>query len=157
MAFLRRNPRARGILFDRPQTIVMARQRLKANGFLNRVKLAAGNFLKDSLPQGADLAWASAIIHERPRSENRLLFRKIFTSLAPGGRLLVRDVVMDDSRTQPVAGALFAVNMLVRTPQGGTFTFRELREDLRATGFSGVRLIHRDPGMHSIVEAKKRR
>ena len=155
MAFLRRRAGARAILFDLPQVTAMARKRLKACGFSSRVALAAGDFLKDPLPKGADLAWVSAIVHQNSRSENRRLFRKICAGLAPGGRILIRDIVMEDSRIRSVAGALFAINMLVRTRKGGTFTFRELRGDLLAAGFSGVRLVHRDPGMHSIVAAVK--
>jgi hypothetical protein len=60
---------------------------------------------------------------------------KVFTALVPGGRILNRDFVMDDTRTDPPAGAFFAVNMLVSTPGGGTFTFTELRDDLAAAGF----------------------
>ena len=153
MAFLRRRAGARAILFDLPPVVALARQRLEAEGFLDRVRLACGDFYKDPMPKGADLAWVSAILHQNSRQENRRLFRKIHASLAPGGRVLIRDMVMDDSRTRPVSGALFAINMLVGTSQGGTFTFRELREDLRAAGFSGVQLVHRDTGMHSIVSA----
>ncbi len=155
MAFLKRQPRAKAILFDWPPVIAMARKRLKACGFASRVSLACGDFLKDPLPRGADLALVSAIVHQNSREENRRLFKKISASLAPGGRILIRDVVMDDSRTRPLYGALFAVNMLTATSKGGTFTLRELREDLAAAGFLGVRLVHRDPGMHSIVSATR--
>jgi uncharacterized protein Smg (DUF494 family) len=50
---------------------------------------------------------------------------------------------------------LFAVNMLVHTESGGTFTFDELREDLEAAGFTGVRLARNDQWMDSIVVATK--
>ena len=48
---------------------------------------------------------------------------------------MLRDIVMDDAHTSPPSGALFAVNMLVRTEAGGTFSFAELREDLAHAGF----------------------
>ena len=62
---------------------------------------------------------------------------------------------MDDSRTFPPYGALFAVNMLVATEAGGTFTFDELREDLEAAGFLDVAVLRRDEGMNSVVRGKK--
>ena len=52
----------------------------------------------------------------------------------PGGKITVRDVVMEPCRTEPLEGALFAINMLVNTNTGGTFTFEEYAEDLRARG-----------------------
>ena len=64
---------------------------------------------------------------------------------------------MDDSRTTPVAGALFAINMLVATEAGGTFTFDELREDLEAAGFADAALLRHDDGMNSVVSALKAR
>ena len=54
-----------------------------------------------------------------------------------------------------LAGALFAINMLVGTKGGGTFTFRELREDLEAAGFRQAAVAHQDEGMSSVVIAKK--
>lgn len=68
---------------------------------------------------------------------------------------MIRDIVMDRTRTQPASGALFAVNMLTATPAGGTFTFSELREDLAAVGFKKVRLLRHGGGMDSVVCATR--
>lgn len=156
IAFLKANPRGRATIFDLPNVIPMAARRLRETRLGGRVRLVAGDFCRDELPKGADLAWVSAIVHQNSRTQNRELFKKIFRALAPGGRIAIRDVVMEDSRTAPVAGALFAVNMLVATPGGGTFTFRELEEDLRAAGFSGTRLVQRGEENDSVVVARRR-
>ena len=123
----------------------------------NRVRLVAGNFYADALPPGSDLAWLGAIVHQNSREQNRHLFTAIARALADGGSLLIRDMLMDESRTTPVAGALFAINMLVATEGGGTFTFNELREDLEDAGFTGVKVLHRDEGMNSVIQAVKSR
>ena len=154
-AFLRANPKARATLFDLPAVIPQARQRLTDAGLIARVTLAAGDFYADPLPPGADLAWVSAIVHQNSRAQNCALFSRIGAALAPGGYVAIRDFVMDDSRTQPPAGALFAVNMLVGTPAGGTFTLAELAADLAEAGFGPAELVRRDQGMHSIVLARK--
>ena len=52
-------------------------------------------------------------------------------------------------------GALFAVNMLVHTPAGDTFTLEELTEDLQSAGFTDVKLLHSDPQMNAVVQARK--
>jgi len=83
------------------------------------------------------------------------MFAKVFGALAPGGRILIRDFVMDPSRTRPAGGALFAVNMLVATYGGTTFTFDELRRDLSSAGFVNVRRLRRGEGMDSVVCASK--
>lgn len=153
IAFLRACPGARATLVDLPQVIPLARQRLAAAGLRDRVELVAGDYTRDALPGGADLAWVSAIVHQNSRAENRRLFRKVYRALVPGGRIAIRDIVMEPSRTQPVMGALFAVNMLVGTDGGGTFTLPELRADLTAAGFRAVKLAQPDPGMNAIVLA----
>jgi predicted O-methyltransferase YrrM len=155
IAFLRACPTARATLFDLPQIIPLARQRLSEIGLAERVRLAAGDFTNDPLPTGADLAWVSAIVHQNSRDQNRMLFRKVFQALVPGGRIAIRDILMDDSRTKPVMGALFALNMLVATQGGGTFTINELREDLESAGFGQVVVTLRDDGMNSVVVARK--
>jgi hypothetical protein len=133
----------------------MAQRRLAAAGLDQRVRLVAGDFATDALPPGADLAWVSAIAHQNSRAQNRALFTKVCAALVPGGRIAIRDILMEEDRTRPVAGALFAVNMLVATEGGGTLTFAELREDLVAAGFAEVALARRDEAMNSIVVARK--
>ncbi len=155
IAFLRACPSAQAKVFDLPYVIPMARRRLAAAGLDKRVKFVAGDFTSDPLPSGADLAWVSAIVHQNSRAQNRALFTKVFAALVPGGRIAIRDVLMEEDRTKPVAGALFAVNMLVATTGGGTFTLAELREDLEAVGFVEVTLARRDEAMNSVVVAKK--
>ena len=154
-AFLAACPGSSAILFDLPEVIPLARTRVAELGVADRVRLAAGDFLKDPLPAGADLAWVSAIIHQNSREQNRALFASVLRALVPGGRIAIRDTIMDPSRTSPVAGALFAVNMLVGTEGGGTYTFDEVREDLEAAGFTDVALLRREPAMNSLVAGRK--
>ncbi len=155
LAFLRAVPGARATIFDLPDAIGQARARLAGTEFEPRVTLAAGDFYADELPPGADFAWVSAIVHQHGRQHNRELFAKVFRALAPGGQIAIRDIVMGPDRTRPRDGALFAINMLVNTDTGGTFTFAELAEDLQAAGFAGPELRVKDEGMNSVVMARK--
>ncbi len=153
LAFLQAVPQMRATIFDQPEVIEMARERMGAAGMLERVALVAGDFERDPLPAGHDLALVSAIIHQNSPAENVAMFRKIFTALDPGGRIVVRDHVLSPDRTQPRSGALFAVNMLVGTEGGNSYTEAEIRDALTGAGFTGVRLIHPDRQMDGLVEA----
>jgi len=155
MAFLDAVPTARATLFDLPEVIDQARRRLAGTRFADRVALVAGNFYEDDLPRGADFAWLSAIAHQHSRQHNRRLLAKVFAAVARGGRVAIRDVVMEPSRIAPAQGALFAVNMLVATESGGTFTLAELAEDLLAAGFVEPTLAVKDEGMSSVVIARR--
>jgi precorrin-6B methylase 2 len=155
IAFLRAVPEARATLFDLPAVIPMAEKRFAEAGLTDKVTLVGGDFYTDALPEGADLAWLGAICHQNSRQQNRDLFAKVQKALANGGFIVIRDMVMDSSHTSPVAGALFAVNMLVGTKGGGTYSFNEYSEDLQAAGFSEVTLIHREETMSSLIRARK--
>ena len=155
MAFLKSSPVLKATLFDRPPVVEMARQRLEAAGLLDRVTLVAGDFYLDQLPAGHDLALLSAIIHQNSPDQNVELYRRVFEALVPGGRLIVRDHVMKPDRTSPKSGAIFAINMLVGTPGGGTYTFREIEQGLQLAGFHKVALLSEGDPMRGLVEAYK--
>lgn len=155
MAFLKRAPHMTATLFDRPEVVEMARRRLAADGFLDRVQLAAGDYNTDEMPPDHDLALLSAIIHINGRDGNRDLMARVFRSLKPGGMILIRDYVMDETRTFPPEGALFAVNMLVATTNGNSYTFSEIREDLKVAGFREVRMLRDGRNMEQLVAADK--
>ena len=141
-------------LFDLPPVIEMARKRIEDSGLLARVALVPGNFYKDPLPAGHDLALLSAIIHQNSDEQNRALYKKVFDALDSGGRIIVRDHVMEPDRTRPVSGAIFAINMLVNTPGGGTYTFEEIKDGLNEAGFERIKQLQ-SQRMFSLVEAFK--
>jgi predicted O-methyltransferase YrrM len=142
-------------LFDRPAVIPIARERLAEAGMLSRVRLAAGDFYLDELPGGHDLAMLSAIIHQNSPAQNVELFRKVYRALVSGGRLIIRDHVMEPGRTRPKAGAIFAVNMLVNTEGGSTYTFDEIENGLEEAGFIKARMLHSGEQMDALIEAFK--
>ena len=153
--FLRAAPKARATLFDQPDVMPLAEKRITEAGLGGRIKLVAGDFYTDRLPTGADLAFLGAICHQNSREQNRSLFEKVYEAMKSGGHAVIRDVVMEPSRTSPQSGALFAVNMLVSTENGSTYTFEEYKEDLKNAGFTEVKLIHHDQHMNSLIRAAK--
>ena len=155
IAFLRAAPGSRATIFDLADAIQQARTRLAGTEWAARVSLAPGDFYRDELPAGADFAWVSAIAHQHSRQHNRELFAKVFRAVEPGGWIALRDVVMDPSRIRPPDGALFAINMLVNTESGGTFSFEQFAEDLRAAGFVEPELRVQSEDMNSVVVARR--
>ena len=155
IAFLRAASEAGATLYDLPAVVSIAEKNFAEAGVTDRVMLVEGNYYTDALPEGMDLAWLGAICHQNSRQQNRDLFSRVHKALVDDGVIVIRDVVMDPSHTSPVGGALFAVNMLVGTEAGGTYTFDEYREDLREAGFVEIELVHRDEFMNSLIRAGK--
>ncbi|MBN2317758.1 MAG: methyltransferase domain-containing protein [Acidobacteria bacterium] len=155
IAFLKAVPEMKATIFDLPDVIEMARERLREEGLLDRTALVPGDFHEQELPAGADLALISAIIHSNSPEQNLDLYKKAFRALNPGGRILVRDHVMEPGHVYPRGGAIFAINMLVGTDGGGTYTYEEIENDLTAAGFINVRLIQKGEQMDGLVEGFK--
>lgn len=155
IAFLRAVPEMKATLFDLPEVVEMARDRLNDEGLLDRTTLVGGSFHNHEFPYGHDLALLSAIIHSNSPEENLDLYRKVYRSLKPGGRILIRDHVMSPDRTYPRDGAVFAINMLVGTSGGGTYTYEEIETVLSQAGFNRIRLLRQGEHMDAVVEAYK--
>ena len=155
IAFLQAVPEMKATLFDRPEVIEIAGDFLRKTGLLHRVALVQGDFYQDELPGGHDLAFVSAIIHQNSPGQNLDLFLKVFRSLEPGGRIVIRDHVMEPDRVRPIDGAIFAVNMLAATSGGNTYTFEEIKAGLAQAGFVNICLLRPGEHMDALVEAFK--
>jgi len=153
IAFLEACPDMSATLFDLPGVVDMGRERIAEAGLTDRVSIVAGDFYSDPLPPGHDLALVSAIIHMNSPEQNVELYEKIFKALVPGGRIVIRDHVMGPDKTAPKSGALFAINMLVAAPGGGTYTYEEIKAGLTAAGFEKVGLIQEEDQMMGLVQA----
>ena len=79
---------------------------------------------------------------------------KVFSALAPGGTVAIQEFVPNDDRTGPPNALIFAVNMLVNTEAGDTFTFAEMSQWLRKAGFRNPRLLDA-PSVSPLVLADK--
>jgi trans-aconitate methyltransferase len=78
--------------------------------------------LRDPPGENYDLILASAICHVFSPEENRGLFQRVYDALAPGGRVVVQDFILEPSKTAPRAAALFSLNMLVGTRAGSSYS-----------------------------------
>ncbi len=138
MAFARAKGDLQAVVFDLPGVVPLADEYVRQGGLSDRVRTLAGDFEVDALGSGFDLVFLSAILHGNAPAQNRALLRKGAAALTPGGRLVVQDFIMDEDRTAPAFGALFALNMLVGTDGGDTYTESEVREWMEAAGLANI-------------------
>jgi ubiquinone/menaquinone biosynthesis C-methylase UbiE len=104
-----------------------------------RYTFVAGDLLEADFGTGHDVATLGHILHSEGEARSRALLKKTYAALAPGGTVAVAEWLVDDDRTGPANGLIFAVNMLVNTDAGDTFSFREIADWLAEAGFVRAR------------------
>ena len=154
IAFARANPKVTAEVLDLADVIPLTREYIRRSGLADRIHTRAGDMLAGPLGDGFDLVLLSAICHMFSEGENRALFQRAHTALAPGGRLLVQDFILEPEKTAPRFAALFALNMLVGTRGGSTYSEPEYTAWLKAAGFGEVRRI-RLPGPAGMLIATR--
>lgn len=141
MAVLKAHPEATAELLDLPAVLRVATRNIREAGLEQRVTLRAEDFQVAPLGSGFDLVLLSYVMHLYPAESNRRLLARAFDALAPGGRLVIHDYVLNADKTAPRHAALYALNMLVTTRAGSVCSLDEHRADLEVVGFSAVQKV----------------
>jgi SAM-dependent methyltransferase len=154
MAFVSRKPDIEATVFDLPNVVPITRIFLEKEGFSDKIKTHAGDYTTDDLPGGFDLVFLSAIIHSNSLEVNRELIKKCNGSLNRNGKIVIQDWIMNNDRTQPVGGAVFAINMLVGTEAGDCFTEEEVSTMLTDAGFTSISRLDFETGSGQMIAQK---
>jgi SAM-dependent methyltransferase/predicted transcriptional regulator len=154
MEFVSKKPGIEATVFDLPKVIPITKKFIDKEGYSGKIKTYTGDYTTDELPKGFDLVFLSAVIHSNSLEVNQNLIKKCFHSVNHNGKIIIQDWIMNNSRTHPVSGAIFAINMLVGTEAGDTFTEQEVTEMLTSAGFKHISRIEFESGL-SQVTAKK--
>ena len=125
-------------------------------GVADRFTYVAGDILTADFGRGHDVATLGHILHSEGAERSRALLKRVSDALAPGGTIAIAEFVPDDDRSGPAGPLIFAVNMLVNTTAGDTFTFAEISRWLRDAGFENTRTLPA-PGPSPLILATKPR
>lgn len=82
------------------------------------------------------------------------LISRVYQALEPGGIIAIAEFLVHQDRTGPINGLVFAVNMLVNTAEGDTWSFEEIAVWLSEAGFRDARLLP-SPGPSPLILARK--
>lgn len=154
MAFIDQQPFINAVLFDLPGVIKLAKKYVDSFHSKEKIDFIQGDYLNDDFGKDYDLILLSAIVHINSFDDNMRLIKKCYDSLNLGGQIIIKDWVMNESRTEPEAGALFALNMLVSTDCGDTFTESEIRSWFINAGIQKIDFKNTSFG-NSIIVANK--
>lgn len=122
-------------LFDLPQVAELARRKVSQQGVADRVTVTGGDFLKDPLPQGADLITLVRIAHDHPDEHVRKILAAIYQALPVGGTLLIAEPMAQGPDESPLGDAYFHFYLLAMG-SGRLRTVQELMNMMAEAGFS---------------------
>ena len=128
-------------ILDKPEVLAIARRHVEAAGLGDRIGFIEGDLTVDGFGVGYDLVLLANICHMLSPAGNLDLLRRAAQALSPQGRVVIMDFVLNADRTSPVQAALFALNMLVATAEGNSYTEGEYESWLCETGFEDVRRV----------------
>ncbi len=135
------NPELRAAIFDLPESSSCALRIVKQFDLEERIKFIAGNYLEDEIDGSYDVAWLSHILHAEGESDCKKIIQKTLSVMEPGGLILIHDFFLDDNQDSPLFPALFSLNMLINTPQGKSYSERQVKDMLCKAGLKEVRRI----------------
>ena len=154
---LQANPTVTGVFFDRPEVIERAGESVRGTELAGRAELVAGDFF-EALPAGGDLYILSRILMDYDDDASVRLLRNCHRAMAPGGRVLIVQLVMpeqgtDAAREQLFEAAVSDLNMLVLTG-GRERTEAEYRTLLGRAGFRLSRVVP-SRALVSLIEGER--
>jgi len=126
IACLKRYPKLRAIIWDRPQVLKVAREFADAEGVSGRIEFRSGDMFADPVPAECDLMLLSNILHDWDVPECQALLTRLSAALPTGGRLLIHDVFLADSLDGPLPIALYSANLFCVT-EGRAYSAAEYR------------------------------
>lgn len=147
------HPHLLGTGFDLPQVEARFGTYLRSVGLLGRARFASGDFFNDPLP-GGDVLVMGHVLHDWNLDIKKMLIRKAFEALAPGGSLLVYEMLIDDDRRANTTGMLTSLNVSLVSAGGLGYTGAEATQWLKEAGFREVSVTHLDGPEYMVVGVK---
>ncbi len=151
---VRKQPKLYAVIFDLEDVIPLTKKYAVQSGVEKNVSYISGDYLTDDFETGYDLIFLSAIVHINSYEQNKTLIKKCVDACNTKGQIIIKDFIMNDDRTAPAGGALFALNMLVVTECGDTYTEKEMREWFTNAGIKNVQRKNTSFGSNLLIGIK---
>ncbi|MGO9402883.1 MAG: methyltransferase [Terriglobales bacterium] len=150
IAFAKACPDVRCEILDIPEVVPLTAEYVSQAGVSAQVRLRPGDMLQDDFGSSYDIIMLNAICHMFSEEQNRDIFRRAHQALAPKGRLVVQDFILNSDKTGPQHAALFSLNMLVSTDSGASHSEAEYTGWMKDAGFTEVSRVNL-PGPSGLI------
>lgn len=148
VSFARKNKNLKAVVFDLPDVVKIAREYIKKSGMTEQITVNSGNCLEDNFGNELyDIVLVSNLLHIYDPAENLKILKKCWESLIEKGIVVIQEFILSPSKTTPLFGILFSLNMLMGTQRGSSYSSVEMKEWLKKVGFRKIKKI--DLGLDS--------
>ena len=141
IALAKRYPHLTATVFELPRVVPVAREIIAQAGMADRVLVQEGDFQHGNLGNGYDAALVFGVLNGESEQGRAALIARVHACLNPGGRIVIRELVLDSDRAGPPEAAIFALQMLLATDSGGMSTFDEVTQWLHDAGFAPPQML----------------
>jgi hypothetical protein len=141
ISLCQRFPQLRATVFDLPATLKIAARYVREANMTDRIRLIPGDYRSDPIPGSYDVIFLSNIIHGEDYQKNEALIATLAANLEPSGQIVIKDHILDLSRTNPAVGAIFSILMLLTTDGGRCYSFEEIKAWMTHAGLRQVEQI----------------
>ncbi|MFC1726842.1 methyltransferase [candidate division KSB1 bacterium] len=142
------------VIIDLQESTDLAEERIINAGLEERITTKTGNIFDTDYGKGFDLVFISNIIHFHSIEKAKELFKKSFNALTEGGKIIVKDYILDESRLFPKESTLFSLSMLLSTENGNCYTSREIKSSLEEAGFNNFNFVDLSDHSKMIIAQK---
>jgi ubiquinone/menaquinone biosynthesis C-methylase UbiE len=154
IALAKKSPQVRVTAVDWPDVIPVTKRVAQKHGVGDRFTYVEGDLNSADFGSGHDVATLGHILHSEGEARSRELLKKTAKALKSGGTIAIGEFLANEDRSGPPNAMIFAVNMLVNTSEGDTFTFGEIASWLKDAGFKDTRTLDA-PGPSPMILATK--
>jgi len=154
--FCKINKQLQAVVYDLPTTRPFAEKVISNFGLSDRIAFKGGDFLAEELQGSFDVVWLSHILHAEAPADCHRMIRKAAAALEPGGLMVIHDFILENTMDGPTFPALFALNMLIGTPAGQSYSEDQIMDMLAQAGIDQTtRLPFRGPTESGIITGIK--
>ena len=135
------SPRVQVTAVDWEGVLPVTERTVARFGVTDRYTFVPGDLETADFGHGHQVATLGHILHSEGEARSRKLLQKVADALAPGGTIAIAEFLVNSDRTGPPGPLIFAVNMLLHTELGDTYSFEQIAAWLTEAGFTNPRLL----------------
>jgi ubiquinone/menaquinone biosynthesis C-methylase UbiE len=141
IALAQSSPQVKVTAVDWPAVLPVTRASAERMGVADQFSFIPGDLKDADFGSGYQVATLGHILHSEGEMRSKTLLKKTFDALAPGGTIAIAEFLVNEERTGPLVSLIFAVNMLITTDAGDTWSFAEISTWLTEAGFTNARIL----------------